>query len=91
MASWAPCKSLLTAVSCCLQLQQFTFNAVGGASGEANNQAVATLAGIPPEDIKLAEWHNSVMRPCHYIAVDRANHCIVLSIRCSRVRDLHAL
>lgn len=29
----------------------------------------------------MAEWHNSIGRPCHYVAVDRANHSIVLSIR----------
>ena len=23
-------------------------------------------------------------RPCHYIAVDRANQCLVLSVRCAR-------
>lgn len=62
-------------------LHQFHFDPVGGASGQANNDAVAALAGIPLEDLKLAEWHNSIMRPCHYLAVDRANHCIVLSIR----------
>ena len=28
-----------------------------------------------------AEWHNSIMRPCHYVAVDRANRSIVLAIR----------
>lgn len=66
-----------------VQLHQLNFNPVGGASGEANNEAVAALAGIPVEDIRLAEWHNSVMRPCHYLAVDRSNHCIVLSIRYS--------
>lgn len=64
-----------------MQLHQISFNPVGGASGEANNEAVANLAGIPLEDIKLAEWHNSISRPCHYLAVDRAHHCIVLSIR----------
>ena len=64
-----------------MQLHQISFNPVGGASGEANNEAVANLAGIPLEDIKLAEWHNSISRPCQYLAVDRANRCIVLSIR----------
>lgn len=68
-------------------VHQLRFDPVGGASSEANNQAVAALAGIPVEDIKLAEWHNSVMRPCHYLAVDRAHGCLVLSIRCHSDRQ----
>jgi len=67
-----------------VQLHQLNFNPVGGASGEANNEAVAALAGIPVEDIRLAEWNNSVMRPCHFVAVDRTHHCIVVAIRCPR-------
>lgn len=58
-----------------------SFDAAGGASADANNEAVAALAGVRAEDIIMAEWHNSIGRPCHYVAVDRANHCIVLSIR----------
>ena len=30
----------------------------------------------------MAEWNNSVGRPCHYVAADLANHCIVVAIRC---------
>lgn len=63
-----------------------SFDAAGGASGDANNEAVAALAGVRPQDIIMAEWHTSIMRPCHYAAVDRANHCIVLSIRCVTTR-----
>ena len=29
----------------------------------------------------MAEWNNSVGRPCHYVAADLANHCIVVAIR----------
>ncbi len=29
----------------------------------------------------MAEWNNSIGRPCHYVCVDRAHHCLVLSIR----------
>lgn len=58
------------------------FDAVGGVSVEANNDSVAELTGIDPGDILLAEWSNSTYRPCHYVAVDRANRCLVLSIRC---------
>ena len=57
------------------------FDVAGGASAEANNQAVAALTGVEPHDLLFAEWRSSVMRPCHYVAVDRANQCIVLSIR----------
>ena len=58
------------------------FNAAGGASGEANNAAAALLAEVPPEDLLMAEWHNSIMRPCHYLALDRRRKRLVLSIRC---------
>ncbi|KAK9824447.1 hypothetical protein WJX72_010311 [[Myrmecia] bisecta] len=60
---------------------QLSFDAAGGASGEANNDAVTMLAGIQPGHIIMSEWNNSVMRPCHYVAVDHANRCIVLAIR----------
>jgi len=58
-----------------------SFDAVGGVSVEANNESVAALAGISPEDIVMAEWRNSPYRPCHYVAIDQANQCIVISIR----------
>ncbi len=58
-----------------------SFDAAGGASAEANNLAVAQLAGLDPTDVIMGEWSNSVMRPCHYIAADKANHCIILAIR----------
>lgn len=59
-----------------------SFDAVGGASPEANNEAVAALAGLHPStDLLLAEWRNSPYRPCHYVAIDRANQCVVLAIR----------
>jgi hypothetical protein len=62
-------------------VQPFTFNAVTGASIEANNEAVAALAGISPEDILLSHWRNYPFRPCHYVAIDRVNTCVVISIR----------
>ena len=33
----------------------------------------------------MAEWNNSVGRPCHYVAADLANHCIVVAIRCVHI------
>ncbi|KAL0037996.1 hypothetical protein WJX79_008937 [Trebouxia sp. C0005] len=62
-------------------VHQISFDAAGGASAEANNLAVAQLAGLDPTDVIMGEWSNSVMRPCHYIAADKANHCIILAIR----------
>ncbi|KAG7675249.1 hypothetical protein Ndes2437A_g00453 [Nannochloris sp. 'desiccata'] len=62
-------------------VQPLTFNAVAGASVEANNEAVAALAGIAPEDILLSHWRNYPFRPCHYVAIDRVNKCVVISIR----------
>jgi hypothetical protein len=62
-------------------VQPLTFNAVAGASIEANNEAVAALAGIAPEDILLSHWRNFPFRPCHYVAIDRVNQCVVISIR----------
>ena len=38
-------------------------------------------AGIPVEDIVMAEWRSSVFRPCHYLAVDRARRRLVLVVR----------
>ena len=64
-----------------MQVHNLSFNAAGGASGEANNEAIAALAGIPSGCLIMSEWHGSVLRPCHYVAVDRANQTIVLSIR----------
>ena len=58
-----------------------SFDAAGGASAEANNIAVSQLAGLDTTDMIMGEWSNSVMRPCHYIAADRANQCIILAIR----------
>lgn len=63
------------------------FNAAGGASGEANNEAVAALAGVRPGHLLLAEWANSVGRPCHYLAVDLAARTLVLAIRCNPKGD----
>lgn len=57
------------------------FNAAGGASGQANNEAVAALTGVPLEDLIMAEWHNSIMRPCHYLALHRSYNVLVLAIR----------
>lgn len=62
-------------------VQPLSFNAAGGASDEANSESVASLAGVQADDILMAEWRNSPQRPCHYVAIDRANQCIVLSIR----------
>ncbi|BDA50637.1 probable Sn1-specific diacylglycerol lipase alpha at N-terminal half [Coccomyxa sp. Obi] len=62
-------------------VHQFDFCAAGGASGEANNEAVAKLAGVRPGHLLMAEWNNSVGRPCHYVAADLANQCIVVAIR----------
>jgi hypothetical protein len=64
------------------QVHQFDFCAAGGASGEANNEAVSKLAGVRPGHLLMAEWNNSVGRPCHYVAVDMANQFIVVAIRC---------
>ena len=58
-----------------------SFDPASGASAEANNCAVAALAGLSQEDLLMAEWNNSIGRPCHYVCVDRAHHCLVLSIR----------
>lgn len=62
-------------------LHQISFDPASGASAEANNCAVAALAGLSQEDLLMAEWNNSIGRPCHYVCVDRAHHCLVLSIR----------
>ncbi|KAK9827419.1 hypothetical protein WJX74_000870 [Apatococcus lobatus] len=70
-------------------VHNLSFNAAGGASGEANNEAIAALAGISSGCLIMSEWHGSVLRPCHYVAVDRANQTIVLSIRGSiQVNDV---
>ncbi|CAD7695956.1 unnamed protein product [Ostreobium quekettii] len=60
------------------------FDPVSGASAEANNQAVAALVGVREEDILHAEWENTEFRPCHYVAIDRAQKVLVLAIRCTR-------
>jgi hypothetical protein len=64
-------------------VHQFDFCEAGGASGEANNEAVLKLAGVRPGHLLMAEWNNSIGRPCHYVAADLANHCIVVAIRCA--------
>lgn len=72
-------------------LQPLTFDAVGGVSAEANNEAVAALAGLDlgGGDLIMAEWRNSPYRPCHYVAIDRANGVVVLAVRGSlQVGDL---
>jgi hypothetical protein len=62
---------------------------VGGASAEANDAAVAALAGVAPADLLAAHWRNSPYRPCHYVAIDRAAGCVVVSVRGSlEVGDL---
>ena len=35
---------------------------MGGVSVEANNESVAALAGIQPQDILMSEWRNSTYR-----------------------------
>jgi hypothetical protein len=50
-------------------------------SEESNNEAVAALTGLPVEDILEAQWRNQSFRPCHYVAIDRAAGCVVISIR----------
>lgn len=75
-----------------VQVHQFDFYAAGGASGEANNEAVSNLAGVRPGHLLMAEWNNSVGRPCHYVAADLANHFIVVAVRCDLcplVNDAH--
>ncbi len=62
-------------------LQPLRFDAVGGVSQEANNEAISELTGISLENIVQSNWRNSPFRPCYYVAVDTANHCIVISIR----------
>ncbi len=63
------------------QVHRLDFSAAGGASGEANNAAVLELTGLRPGSLIMAEWANSVSRPCHYLAVDHEKQRIVLSIR----------
>jgi len=46
-------------------------------STEYTDAAHILLAG----HLLMAEWNNSVGRPCHYVAADLANHCIVVAIR----------
>jgi hypothetical protein len=62
-------------------LQPLTFDAVAGVSIEANNEAVAALTGIPIDNILMSHWRSSPYRPCHYVAIDDAARCIVLSVR----------
>lgn len=62
-------------------LQPLRFDVVGGVSQEANNEAISELTGIPAGEIKQSNWRNSPFRPCYYVAVDRSNSCIVISIR----------
>lgn len=50
-------------------------------SHEANNEAICALTGVEDEDIFVANWRNSPYRPCYYVAADKANKCIVISIR----------
>lgn len=70
-------------------LQPLTFDAVAGVSIEANNEAVAALTGIPINNILMSHWRSSPYRPCHYVAIDDAARCIVLSVRGSlEVGDL---
>lgn len=70
-------------------LQPFSFDAVAGASEESNNEAISSLTGTLVEDILEASWKNSPYRPCHYVAIDRAARCVVVSIRGSlEVGDL---
>ncbi len=54
---------------------------MGGVSSEANDEAVAEMTGVAPSDILASEWRNSPLRPCHYVAIDRANQCVVLTVR----------
>ncbi len=44
------------------QVHQFDFCAAGGASGEANNEAVSNLAGVMPGHLLMAEWNSSIGR-----------------------------
>ncbi|KAK9788836.1 hypothetical protein WJX73_008421 [Symbiochloris irregularis] len=62
-------------------VHQVSFNAAGGASGQANNEAVAALTGVPIGSLLMAEWHNSIGRPCHYLALLSSPKCLLLSIR----------
>ena len=84
---------VLAAARARAQVHQFDFCAAGGASGEANNEAVLNLAGVRPGHLLMAEWHNSVGRPCHYVAADLANGCLVLAIRsaagCRMYHSMH--
>lgn len=58
-----------------------SFDAVAGVSQEANNEAISALTGVDVDDIFVANWSNSPFRPCHYVAADKANKCIVISVR----------
>lgn len=52
------------------------FDAVGGVSAEANNEAVAALAGIEPADLLMAEWCAAAERlslPIAYLCQLRAH------------------
>lgn len=77
----APLNSILLTPSPSHPTPPPSFDAVGGVSVEANNEAVGALAGIDLDDILMAQWRNSTYRPCHYVAIDRANQCVVVSIR----------
>ena len=61
--------------------QKLSFDVAGGASIEANNQAVAAMTGIPAEHVLFASWRSGTYRPCFYLARDDASDCLVLSIR----------
>jgi len=47
-------------------VQRGYFDVITGASVEANNQAVASITGIPTSDILMAYWQNSTYRCAHH-------------------------
>lgn len=68
-------------------VQPLRFDVVGGASQQANEEAIRKLTGV--EEILQSNFRNGPFRPCYYVAIDKSNACIVVAVRGSlQVGDL---
>jgi hypothetical protein len=67
-------------------VQRSTFDIIGGVSSEANTLAFCAVAGVPIEDVVLAEWQNTTYR-CALRCRCRGAHAHACSHRATHTHE----
>uniref|UniRef100_A0A7R9V5P0 Uncharacterized protein n=1 Tax=Chlamydomonas euryale TaxID=1486919 RepID=A0A7R9V5P0_9CHLO len=59
---------------------------VDGVPEQTRELAVEKFTGVPRTDMQRAVWRSQVLKPAHYLAVDRAAKKVIVCVRCVLLR-----